>query len=128
MLAALIALACALILVLLLFAWTLQVKEVAIRRMLADQREERTRWLRELGEMSKAQAEERRALADRIQHPERIQVQPNTEFVPFEPEEDLAEMAYVGQVVPEFVQVGTSEAEMLAHDQALSAPEDGLGI
>jgi hypothetical protein len=61
----------------------------------------------ERGRILSDAAEERRALADRIQHPERVQVQPMIDMEPFEPPEDLAEMAYIGQIVPDHVQVGT---------------------
>lgn len=50
--------------------------------------------------------EERRSLLDRIQHPERPQVQP-VEREPVEPPRDSAELAYIGQIVPDGIQVGT---------------------
>jgi hypothetical protein len=48
---------------------------------------------------------ERAKLLDRIQHPEIRQVMPG-EPVEYETPKDEAEMAWVGQEVPEFVQVG----------------------
>jgi hypothetical protein len=52
---------------------------------------------------------ERRSLSDRIQHPERAQIEPGP-VEPIEPPIDAAELAYVGQEVPEFVSVGGSDA------------------
>lgn len=49
---------------------------------------------------------ERKSLLDRIQFPERIQVEPG----PLEPVDvpiDAAELAHVGEVVPHFVNVGS---------------------
>lgn len=51
-------------------------------------------------------AEERQTLLDRIQHPERPRV-PVVEREPIEPPKDSAELAYVGGIVPDSVQVGT---------------------
>jgi hypothetical protein len=48
---------------------------------------------------------ERASLLDRIQHPEVRQSQP-VEPVDYEPPQDAAELAHVGQEVPEFIQVG----------------------
>jgi hypothetical protein len=50
-------------------------------------------------------AEERAKLLDRIQFPETRQVAPS-EPVFHEPPKDEAELAHIGQVVPDFVQVG----------------------
>lgn len=61
---------------------------------------ERKEWFRQLSKM-----------ADRIQHPERVQVTPDSEYEPPEPPRDGAEMAHVGLVVPEFVSVGTTLPE-----------------
>ncbi len=44
-------------------------------------------------------------MADRIQHPEIRQVEPGPQ-TEYEPPKDEAELAQVGQIVPEFVQVG----------------------
>jgi hypothetical protein len=49
---------------------------------------------------------ERASLLDRIQHPERVQVQP-VEREAVEPPRDSAELAYIGQIVPDGIQVGT---------------------
>lgn len=49
---------------------------------------------------------ERASLLDRIQHPQRVQVAPVEREAP-EPPRDGAEMAYVGQIVPDGVQVGS---------------------
>lgn len=67
---------------------------ILIWMLLASQDRERGRWERE-----------RKSLLDRIQHPERVQVEPGTQ-VEFEPSKDEAELAYIGQVVPDGVQVG----------------------
>lgn len=66
----------------------------------------RERDARQLERLLEATARERRSLLDRIQHPQRVQVAP-VEREPVEPPRDGAEMAYVGQIVPEGVQVGT---------------------
>ena len=47
-------------------------------------------------------------MADRIQHPEARQVEPG-EIVEHEPPKDTAELAHVGQIVPEFIQVGSED-------------------
>ncbi len=44
-------------------------------------------------------------LADRIQHPEIRQVEPGP-MIEHEPPKDEAELAHIGQIVPEFVNVG----------------------
>lgn len=49
---------------------------------------------------------ERRALLDRIQHPGVRQID-REPVAPVEPPRDAAEFAHIGQVVPEFVHVGT---------------------
>ncbi len=49
--------------------------------------------------------QERAKLLDRIQHPEVRQVEPGP-LIEHEPPKDEAELAYVGQIVPEFIQVG----------------------
>lgn len=54
-------------------------------------------------------ARERRSLLDRIQHPERVQVQP-VASEPSEAPRDSAELAHVGGIVPEFVDIGTVRA------------------
>jgi hypothetical protein len=86
--------------------------------LLEEARDERHAFLELLANQSRAArderataAEERRALADRIQHPDRVQVLPNPDYVPPEPPLDALEMAMVGQIVPEFVHVGTPESE-----------------
>lgn len=81
-----------------------------VRRAPADaarNAQERKTLLALLAEQARDAAEERRALADRIQHPERIQVPPAPDYQPFDPPPDQAEIAHVGQIVPEFVHVGT---------------------
>jgi hypothetical protein len=52
-----------------------------------------------------AGVQERASLLDRIQHPEVRQVQP-VEVEPWEPPKDLAELAHLGQIVPDGVTVG----------------------
>lgn len=54
-------------------------------------------------------ARERKSLLDRIQHPERVQVEAASP-VEHEPPRDLAELAMVGREVPEFIQVGENGA------------------
>ncbi len=44
-------------------------------------------------------------MADRIQHPEVRQIEPGLQ-VEHEPPKDEAELAHIGQIVPEFVRVG----------------------
>lgn len=48
---------------------------------------------------------ERKSLLDRIQHPERVQIEPG-EVQHYDPPKDADELAQVGLEVPEFVQVG----------------------
>ncbi len=50
-------------------------------------------------------AKERKELLDRIQHPEIHQVEPG-EQIEHDPPKDEAELAHIGQIVPEFVNVG----------------------
>jgi hypothetical protein len=52
---------------------------------------------------------ERKSLLDRIQFPERVQVEAGP-YEPVEPPIDAAELAYVGQEVPEFLSVGSDES------------------
>ncbi len=47
-------------------------------------------------------------MADRIQHPEIRQVEPGP-LIEHDPPKDEAELAQVGQIVPEFVKVGEKE-------------------
>ncbi len=115
MTAAVVALAIAVILLLILLLWTLQVKEVTVRRLSAEAAKERLAYLEQLEVQQQRAGEERRALADRIQHPERIQVQPGENPDPYIPR-DAAEMAYIGQLVPEFVHVGSPNADSPQED------------
>lgn len=75
-------------------------------------RAERMAFLELLAEQNRQAAEERRSLADRIQHPERVQVRPVSDYEPPVQDEqaDLA-LAYVGQVVPEHVQIETERGD-----------------
>lgn len=66
-------------------------------RLLAEFARERQEW-----------TEERRELLSRIQRPDLIPVRPVEHEDP-EPPKDSAELAFVGQEVPEFVQVGHVE-------------------
>lgn len=59
--------------------------------------------------LTRAEAE-RASLLDRIQHPQRVQVQPAPDYEPVEPPHDHAELAYVGQIVPDGIQVGAPDA------------------
>jgi hypothetical protein len=60
---------------------------------------------RQIDSLIAQQSHERSELLTRIQHPERVLVGPSEPVVHEEPK-DSAEMAWVGQEVPEFVQVG----------------------
>jgi hypothetical protein len=62
-------------------------------------------WREIVWNMSVREATERASLLDRIQHPEIRQVESSEPIVHEQPK-DLAEMAWVGQEVPEFVKVG----------------------
>ena len=55
-----------------------------------------------------AWAKERASLLDRLQFPETRQVEPGP-MIEHEPPKDEAELAHIGQVVPDFVQVGGDE-------------------
>jgi hypothetical protein len=79
----------------------------AIRRLQEEQAAERRLFLEHIAAQRKEIADERRSLMDRIQHPDRIQVIPSADYRPPKPPRDEAELAHVGQMVPEFVQVGT---------------------
>ena len=57
-----------------------------------------------------ATARERKSLLDRIQHPERVQVEASPPVI-HEPPQDLAELAMVGREVPEFIKVGENGAQ-----------------
>jgi hypothetical protein len=85
--------------------------ERAIRQLLADHaqfiRDERRAFLEQLTAQRQEAIEERRSLADRIQHPDRIQVVPSPDYRPPEPPKDEAEMAYIGQMVPDGIHVGS---------------------
>lgn len=77
------------------------------RRLLDQQAAERQLFLDQLRAQRAEAIAERRSLADRIQHPDRIQVVPSPDYRPPQPPKDEAELAFVGQMVPEFVSVGT---------------------
>lgn len=109
MTAAVIALAVLLFMCLVLLSRATAEHRRMIERLLAAQARER-----------QAALEERRSLADRIQHPERIQVQPVEGPEPYVPR-DSAELAYVGQLVPEFVQVGSPDPS----NNSVSSEEQG---
>lgn len=78
-----------------------------IIRLLEEQAAERRFFLEHIAAQRKEIADERRSLMDRIQHPERIQVVPAADYRPPQPPKDEAELAFVGQMVPEFVSVGS---------------------
>jgi hypothetical protein len=56
----------------------------------------------------KRHAFERKELAERIQHPE-IRYPEVIPSIPHEQSSDGAEMAYVGDIVPEFLRVGSGD-------------------
>jgi hypothetical protein len=58
-----------------------------------------------LDRQNKDAARERQKLLDRIQHPERVLVEPGDREI-HDPPKDAAELAAVGTIVPEFVEVG----------------------
>jgi hypothetical protein len=89
-----------------LLAWTIWRHAKLIESLCCEQAAERHALLEHLKEQREEAREERRQLADRIQHPERVQVQPRADYVPPELPKDMAELAYVGGIVPEFVNVG----------------------
>jgi hypothetical protein len=68
-------------------------------------RESDRRHAQELRELVESSVAERASLLDRIQHPEVRQVSPSEPMLHERPK-DFAEMAWVGQEVPEFVKVG----------------------
>jgi hypothetical protein len=89
-----------------LLVWVTARHARTIERLCAEQAVERRALLEHLKAQREEAAVERRQLADRIQHPERVQVQPRPDYVPPEPPRDLAEMAHIGGIVAEFVHVG----------------------
>ena|SRR5215472_8341023 len=50
-----------------------------------------------------------RKLVDRVQHPEIKHVEPIPDYTPPELPKDFAELAHVGEEVPEFVNVGSAD-------------------
>src|ERR1700758_2483655 len=94
--------------------WTLREHDQRVAALVAEARRDREGFLDLLAGINQvhheecvATRDERRALLDRIQHPERIQVQADPDYTPPEPPPDAAELAMVGRIVPEFVHVGT---------------------
>ena len=69
---------------------------------------EREAHRQELARLLAEHRAETATLLDRIQHPHVRQVEPVVMDDP-EPPADAAEMAWVGQEVPEFIQVGSEE-------------------
>jgi len=65
-------------------------------------------WQEALTKEREEWAKERKELLDRIQFPERKPVEPGP-MVEHEPPKDEAELAHIGQIVPDFVQVGGDE-------------------
>jgi hypothetical protein len=68
---------------------------------------EREQWMALIEKEREAHRQEVASLLDRIQHPEVRQVQAG-EPVEYEPPRDLAELAQVGQVVPDGYDVGAN--------------------
>lgn len=113
-----ISLAAIVVLLLAFLDHTLTMHRNQITDAITDARAERQAFLellaqqnREATQERQALGEERRQLADRIQHPEQVIVQPAQHYTPPEPPVDAQEMAMVGQIVPEFIHVGTPEPE-----------------
>lgn len=69
---------------------------------------ERRAYLHAIMGQDAAARSERASLLDRIQHPERTQVE-RVDMVPMSPPKDFDELGQVGQLVPEFMHVGTPE-------------------
>jgi hypothetical protein len=82
--------------------------------IIAETAKERKQMLEAFAREREAWATERASLLDRIQHPGTRQVQ-QAEPVLHETPKDLAEMAHVGQEVPEFVQVGSDWQSEVNH-------------
>lgn len=80
-----------------------------LERILAGAATEREREASLLERALRRAEAERASLLDRIQHPERVQVTP-VEREPIEAPRDSAELAYIGQIVPDGIQVGTDGA------------------
>ena len=113
---AIVTLAVVVALLLVLLAWVQAGNERRVQAIIREARQERQAFLELLTQRNAAAererttaAEERRSLADRIQHPERVQVQPVADYVAPEDEPDAVELAQVGRIVPEFVHVGTPQ-------------------
>ena len=69
-------------------------------------------WMALIRELKAEHAKERERLLDRIQHPEQITA--GTQLVMGEktvhdPPKDVEELAWIGQEVPDFVNVGTND-------------------
>lgn len=64
---------------------------------------------RQLETQARFAEKERRSLLERIQHPELRQLDIPEGYEPPEIPADAAELAFVGQEVPEFIHVGTKE-------------------
>lgn len=90
---------------------------VVIVALLVLRDRENDAWREIVANLSLRALEERASLLDRIQHPERVQVQGTPDgYEPPEPPPDAAELAYIGQEVPDFVSVGTAPtAQELDH-------------
>jgi len=82
---------------------------VVIVALLVLREHENNAWGEIVTKLLQSAADERASLLDRIQHPERVQVQGTPDgYEPPEPPPDAAELAYIGQEVPDFVSVGTA--------------------
>ena len=79
-----------------------------LERLIESQREEREKLLASFEAERQRWEQERQILLDRIQHPESRQVAPGP-VIEYDPPKDEAELAYVGQMVPDGISVGMSD-------------------
>jgi hypothetical protein len=86
--------------------WLVGIEAFVILILVVLHQREIAHWKEIVWNMGAREAQERTKLLDRIQHPELRQVPPGGEMIEYDPPKDAAELAQVGQVVPEFVQVG----------------------
>jgi hypothetical protein len=85
--------------------WIIGIQAVVLLIVVIFYQRELSHWKEIVWNMGVREIEERAKLLDRIQHPERVQVEPGDWETP-DPPKDAAELAAVGTIVPEFVQVG----------------------
>ncbi len=74
---------------------------------------EREKWMALLSDEREAHRAEVQKLLDRIQHPERVL--PSEPIAYEQPDPPKADYAYVGEMVPDFVDVGTPKENNAEH-------------